>query len=87
MIRKSRSRCNRNRFQSTCASRPGTRLVASPLRPHGSTLRLLDAQGNTVKEVLGSDEMNMSKEQSALAETSKRRELVGQPRKDMIMDG
>lgn len=49
--------------------------------------KVVDAQGNTVKEVLGSDEMNMSKEQSALAETSKRRELVEQLRKDMIMDG
>lgn len=49
--------------------------------------KAVDAEGMTVKEVLGSDQVNMRSEQSALAETENRRELVDKLRKEMISEG
>lgn len=49
--------------------------------------KTVDARGMTVKEVLGSDEMNMRKEQNALRKTPKRRQLVDKLRRMMIAAG
>lgn len=49
--------------------------------------KAVDAQGNTIKEVPGSDEMNMRKEQSSMAKTPKRQELVNKLRQEMTSAG
>lgn len=49
--------------------------------------KTVDAQGKTVKQVLGSDEMNIRKEQKALAETARRRQLVNSLRRTMTSAG